>query len=229
MKRIAIAIASVAILGATVVAAQSPTPPSPPIPAVAPLPPDDFWEAEVDPLDDMLWLDDDVLAFTPQADAMAWSGDNDVFVYAPRAKRDRVVSIHRSGHSAPRARHRMHRLNYMAAELDLTDAQREKMRDIADRQKRQSIKARADMDIARMDLRELMREDEAELPKINAQIDKISKMRADMEKSNAGMRIEMRSVLTPEQKQKLKEARRGDSRKMRAPGSTPAPSEGSDT
>jgi len=254
MKHIVIAVVAATIAGATVVAAQSPTrtaPPAPPVPSVAPiapvpsvppLPPEPaIWEEVEAPLDvlwldgdlagpEVLWLDRggvDALAPTPEPDdVMAWSPDDggDLVTVAPRAHRgDRVMM---RGMHADGMHRRVERLHRMAADLELTEDQRTKMRDIADRQQRQTIKARADMDIARMDLHALMREDEADLNKINAQIDRIAKMRADMEKSRASTRVQMRSVLTPEQKQKLKETRSG-SRKMRSP--TPTPSEGGDT
>ncbi len=224
MKRITIAVVAATIVGAAAVGAQAPTPPAPPappvswtpatpavapVPALAPLADLPVWEEEIDPLALDMELDDDVLAYTPEA---------------PRAER---VMMHR-GHGFRGMRHRAHRMGMLAADLDLTEAQRTKMRDIADRQQRQAIKTKADLDIARMDLRALTREDNADVAKINAQIDRMARMRADLEKSRVGSRIEMRSVLTPEQKQKLKEARSSGSRKMRAP-TPPTQGEGGDT
>jgi len=92
------------------------------------------------------------------------------------------------------------------ARLDLTDAQREKLADLHERQQRKAVQARADMQLARMDLRKLMRAESPSSTAINAQIDKLSRMRADMQKSHVATFLEARDLLTPEQRKQLREA-----------------------
>ncbi len=94
------------------------------------------------------------------------------------------------------------------ARLDLTDTQREKIQAIHERQARKNIQARADLQVARMDLRDLMRADKPSTSAINAQIDKLARMRADMEKARVATMLEARSVLTPEQRKQLQDMRR---------------------
>jgi Spy/CpxP family protein refolding chaperone len=94
------------------------------------------------------------------------------------------------------------------ARLDLTDAQREKIRAIHERQARKDIQARADMQVARMDLRDLMRADSPNATAINSQIDRLARMRADMQKARVAVMLEARSVLTPEQRKQLQDMRR---------------------
>lgn len=101
----------------------------------------------------------------------------------------------------------------MFARLDLTDAQREKLADLHERQQRKAIQARADLQIARMDLRKLMQADAPSATAINAQIDKVSRLQSDMRKSQVATHLEARALLTPEQQKQLKA--------MRGPGPGP--------
>jgi hypothetical protein len=73
-------------------------------------------------------------------------------------------------------------LHLRMANLDLTEAQRDKMRDLHEAAMRKNIQRKADLEIARMDLNKLMRADAPSAQSVNTQIDKIAKMRADAEK-----------------------------------------------
>lgn len=92
------------------------------------------------------------------------------------------------------------------ANLDLTDAQREKMRDLHEAAMRKNIQRQADLKIARMDLQKLMRADAPSAQSVNAQIDKMAKMRADAAKAHFETYLQARALLTPEQQKKLKES-----------------------
>jgi Spy/CpxP family protein refolding chaperone len=91
--------------------------------------------------------------------------------------------------------------------LDLTPEQKKRMADIRDRQERSAIRAQADMRIAQLDLKKLMRADSPDRRAIESQIDKLGGMRTAMQKSRMGMMFDMRSVLTQEQRDKLKDWR----------------------
>ncbi|MBI5168284.1 MAG: Spy/CpxP family protein refolding chaperone [Candidatus Eisenbacteria bacterium] len=95
----------------------------------------------------------------------------------------------------------------MFAMLDLSDAQKAKMRDIHERAARTQIQARADMQIAQMDMRKLMRADKPDQAAINAQIDKMAQMRASMQKTRVATMLEARAQLTPDQLKKMQEMR----------------------
>jgi Spy/CpxP family protein refolding chaperone len=249
MKRIAIAVLTSTVVFAAAVSAQTPpskvppvpqTPAAPAVPPAPPAPPappsweaetapeaDFEWEATSDPGFDFQWMSgpEDVgpdvapfeheLMFVPE-------DDDEPIAFAPDAPGGGDVIVRRMHRGRGPMRHRVHHLGMMAAELELSDEQRTKMRDIAEKQRRQSIRAKADLDIARLDLHGLMRADKADLAKINAQIDKMAKMRADLQKSQVASRIEMRSVLTAEQQQKMKELRTTP-RKMKMRRAAPAP------
>jgi Spy/CpxP family protein refolding chaperone len=89
------------------------------------------------------------------------------------------------------------------AQLDLTEAQRTKLRDLNDAHARKAVQRRADLQLARMDLRKLMRADKPDAGAVNAQIDKLSRLQADGMKSAYELRMQARAVLTPEQLKKL--------------------------
>jgi Spy/CpxP family protein refolding chaperone len=95
----------------------------------------------------------------------------------------------------------------LADRLGLDEVQRTKLKAIRERQVRRDIQARADLEIARLDLRQAMEADSPNAATINAQIDKLARMRADQAKARVAAHLEGRSVLTADQLQKLKELR----------------------
>ena len=99
--------------------------------------------------------------------------------------------------------------------LNLTDDQRTKLADIRDRQQRAAIPIRSDLELAGLDLRKLMRADKPDPKAIDAQIDKLSGLRARLQKSRISSMLEARAVLTPAQQKILRESRPGMGRGMR--------------
>lgn len=94
--------------------------------------------------------------------------------------------------------------------LDLTAEQQKKLADVHERQARLAIQAQADLRLATMDLQKLMRADTPEQAKIDAQIDKVAQLRAQMAKSRAATLLEVRAMLTPEQLKKWQAGPMGD-------------------
>ena len=89
-------------------------------------------------------------------------------------------------------------------ELDLSKEQRDKIADLREKQQRSAIRSRADLQVARLDLRRMMRADKPDRAAINRQIDHMTQLRSDMEKARVAMMLDMRSVLTPEQLEKAR-------------------------
>jgi Spy/CpxP family protein refolding chaperone len=89
------------------------------------------------------------------------------------------------------------------AELNLTEEQRTKMADIHDRAARRAVPIRSNLEIAQLDLRKLLRTDKPAKSSVDAQIDKIAKLRGDFQKSRMQAMLEARDVLTPEQRGKM--------------------------
>ena len=113
------------------------------------------------------------------------------------------------------------------AGLDLSDAQREKLRDLHQRQARKGVQARADLELARMDLHELMQADKPDGAAINAQIDKLARLQSEQRKAQVATLLEARSLLTPEQQKQLRERHlRGPGMGPRGPHHPGAPGEG---
>ncbi len=91
----------------------------------------------------------------------------------------------------------------MLKALELTADQQKKVEAIHAKQARLMVQAQADIRIATMDLQQLMRAENPDRPKIDAQIDKVAQMRAGMQKSRAATMLEVRALLTPEQLKKF--------------------------
>jgi Spy/CpxP family protein refolding chaperone len=97
----------------------------------------------------------------------------------------------------------------IAKALDLSDAQRAKLRRIREDHHRARIKARADMDLARMDLAGLLRDD-APMAGVERQIDALARMRADQLKSMIATHRAALNVLTAKQRDQWKNMRGRD-------------------
>ena len=98
----------------------------------------------------------------------------------------------------------------MLKALDLTAEQQKKVDAIHEKQARQMVQAQADLRIAEMDMQQLMRAETPDKAKIDAQIDKLSQLRAGMQKSRTATMLEVRALLTPEQLKKCQAGPMGD-------------------
>lgn len=102
---------------------------------------------------------------------------------------------------------RTHMHQMMAEHLGLSDGQREKMRDIHERQARRNIQTRADLQLAQMDLRQMLRAERVDRGAIDAQIDRIARLKTDQAHARMATMLDAREVLTSEQREKLKAMR----------------------
>jgi Spy/CpxP family protein refolding chaperone len=89
--------------------------------------------------------------------------------------------------------------------LDLNADQQKKVTAIHEKQARLMVQSQADVRIAAMDLRQLLRADAPDKAKIDAQIDRLAQLRAGLAKSRAATMLEVRALLTPEQLKKLQD------------------------
>jgi Spy/CpxP family protein refolding chaperone len=92
-------------------------------------------------------------------------------------------------------------------ELGLTDAQRDKLMEIRDRQARAGIRARADLALARLDLMKMMRAEHPDRGAIDSQIERLGHMRTELRKSQVNAMLDARGVLTADQRRKLESSR----------------------
>ena len=109
----------------------------------------------------------------------------------------------------------------LADELNLSETQRDKLRVIGDGLARKRIQMRADLDLARLDLRSAMRGDSPSLTDLEAKIDAVTRIEGQMMKAGVSARLDARKVLTAEQREKLSDW------KPRARGKDEAPRRGS--
>jgi len=89
----------------------------------------------------------------------------------------------------------------MADDLELTKDQRKQLEDLSVNFRKEMIPMRAQMQVMQIDLRQLIRSD-AKRTEIDAKIDQIGKLRTDLQKKSVGLRLAMRGVLTPDQRDK---------------------------
>jgi Spy/CpxP family protein refolding chaperone len=95
----------------------------------------------------------------------------------------------------------------LMSELKLSDSQKQRLADLRDQRRRNAIEARADLQIAALDLGKLMREDRPNRSAIDEQIDKIAQRRAALRKAEVASMLDMREVLTTQQRDVLKQKR----------------------
>ena len=98
----------------------------------------------------------------------------------------------------------------MMRELGLSADQQKKIAEVCGRHQKQMIQSQADVQVAMVDLRQLARAETPDRAKLDAQIDKLSALRATMAKARVGALLEVRSMLTPDQLKKWQAGPMGD-------------------
>ncbi len=92
-------------------------------------------------------------------------------------------------------------------ELKITKEQRDKMRQIRDATRRQNIPLEADIKLKKMELRDLMHAESPNKEKIAAKVKEIDAIKTQIKINRLHSRIDVRNVLTKEQRDKLEEMR----------------------
>ncbi|GEM_PF-1010776 len=93
-------------------------------------------------------------------------------------------------------------LGRRAADLELTKDQQSKLETMGVDFQKEIIPMRAQLQVMKIELQQLIRSDAKQM-EIDAKIDQIGRLRADLQKKQVGHRMAMRAVLTPEQREKL--------------------------
>lgn len=99
------------------------------------------------------------------------------------------------------------------AALELTAEQRTKMESLKLAQAKQMAQLRADLKVARLDLRAAMRRDEPDAAEVKARVAAVNSARSLILESRVNHRLKVNSVLTTEQRTRLREMRRDRSGK----------------
>jgi len=116
---------------------------------------------------------------------------------------------------------RMGVMSLLTDELKLSDDQKAKLEEMHTAHRKDMIKSNADLQIARVDLQNLMRQDNPNLDSIHEQLQKIANLEAEMQFSQIKATVEAKNILTDEQKtalKKMREDRQGQGKQQMKPG-----------
>lgn len=92
----------------------------------------------------------------------------------------------------------------IAKKVGLSEDQMMKMRDVMMNMKRQKIKLRSEAELAKLDLKSMMMQDQVDMAAVEQKVKDISKIKADMHFAWINAIMEMKSSLTDEQRKKIK-------------------------
>jgi Spy/CpxP family protein refolding chaperone len=98
-----------------------------------------------------------------------------------------------------------HRILGKLWSLGLDDQQKEAVKEIVRKTMRESIKKRADLDIARLDLRDVLDKDSVNIQAAESKLKQIASMETDIRLLHIKEYEDIKSKLTPDQRKKLKE------------------------
>ena len=93
-------------------------------------------------------------------------------------------------------------------DLGLSAGQLQRVREIGLTSQRKAIRLRADLKLARLDLRALLEAEHPDKGAIYKKLDEIGALRTKLEKNRIEARLEVRKLLNSEQQKKLQEAER---------------------
>jgi len=89
--------------------------------------------------------------------------------------------------------------------IGLDEKQKDAVKEIVRKTMKETIKKRADLDIARIDLRDLLDKDSVNMKTVESILKQIASLETDIHLSRIKAHEEIKSKLTPDQRKKLKE------------------------
>ena len=110
----------------------------------------------------------------------------------------------RGSHSGMKRMRRMRHLGRMKETLGLTDDQVIKIKDIFTEARKKRIKTKAGIRVARIEMRQLMRQEKIDRAAIDQKIQAISRLRTQTMRQRVDARLKVHSLLTPEQRKKAR-------------------------
>ena len=90
----------------------------------------------------------------------------------------------------------------MRAELELTERQVARLRTLRSKVKKEMIRTRADLEIMRVELQDLLRQDKVDVKAVDAKIEKVGSLETGMHKAHFHARMDAQKILTAEQLKK---------------------------
>lgn len=98
-----------------------------------------------------------------------------------------------------------HRIWKALKDLGLDEKQKEAIKEIKSRVKKDIIKKRADLQIARVELKDILDKEPVDMAAVEAKLKQLESMRTDLHITKIKALEEIKATLTPEQKQKFKD------------------------
>jgi len=98
-----------------------------------------------------------------------------------------------------------HHMAKLIKDLNLDDQQKVFMGEIKSRMMKETIRRKADMHIAQIELKELLMQDTVDMTAVEAKVKQLEAMKTEMQLSHIKAMEECKAKLTPEQRKKLKE------------------------
>ncbi len=93
------------------------------------------------------------------------------------------------------------------AKLDLTAEQKKSMQALRTQMRKEMIPLRGNLESKHIDLQEEMAAEQPNIARINALVDDLAKVKAEIQKKQIAHRLKMRDMLTPEQRKIWQEQR----------------------
>ncbi len=103
-----------------------------------------------------------------------------------------------------------HHMSKIIKDLNLDDQQKAFMREIKSRMMKETIRRKADMHIAQIELKDLLMQDTVDMKAVEAKVKQLEAMKTEMQLSHIKAMEECKAKLTPEQRQKLREMMEGE-------------------
>jgi|GEM_PF-3155990 len=123
----------------------------------------------------------------------SWHGEGPAVCHGPRTALEHM-------------RYRMHdRLRHALKQIDLTESQKTAIHQIRISLKKDVIMKRADLKIAKLELREQLHKEPVDMSTVESQVKKLEGLKTAMILNAIKAREEIRSTLTPEQRKRLAE------------------------
>lgn len=111
-----------------------------------------------------------------------------------------ATAVQAKGH-----RGRQHHGGHRFEALDLSQAQKDQMRKLMTENRKQMIQLRADTQVARLELAELLRQKSPDTKAVDRAIEKVNAANAKVTESRARQKLSINRILTDEQLQKLED------------------------
>ncbi len=96
----------------------------------------------------------------------------------------------------------------LSSELGLSAEQTQRLEEIRLKAQRKTIKLKADLKLAHLDLRGLLQAEHPDKQAIYKKLDEIGALRTRLERNRIDTRLEIRNLLNPEQRKKLRGRKR---------------------